>query len=227
MSLTLRERVQITRDDVLRRDLTNVQIKAGTGGCAVSSGDLADPYTGLQVHYVRGGASEVDIDHVVAEADAWRTGAAGWTVTRRTAVANDPLNLLAVGASVNRGKGDADAAEWLPPNTGFRCAYVARQVAVKARYTLWVTPAEKSAMGQVLATCPAQPLPAGGAPPAPAPASAAAQAPPAPAPTAAAGLDPRFPTCTAAKAAGYGPYVRGVDPEYAWYVDRNGDGTVC
>ena len=176
---------------------------------------------------MRGGASEVDIDHVVAEADAWRTGAAGWTVTRRTAVANDPLNLLAVGASVNRGKGDADAAEWLPPNTGFRCAYVARQVAVKARYTLWVTPAEKSAMGQVLATCPAQPLPAGGAPPAPAPASAAAQAPPAPAPSAAAGLDPRFPTCTAAKAAGYGPYVRGVDPEYAWYVDRDGDGTVC
>ena len=185
------------------------------------------PTPALQVHYVRGGASEVDIDHVVAEADAWRTGAAGpglWT--RRTAVANDPLNLLAVGASVNRGKGDADAAEWLPPNTGFRCAYVARQVAVKARYTLWVTPAEKSAMGQVLATCPAQPLPAGGAPPAPAPASSAAPAPPAPAPapSTAAGLDPRFPTCTAAKSAGYGPYVRGVDPEYPWYEDRDGDG---
>ncbi|MGZ6840295.1 MAG: excalibur calcium-binding domain-containing protein [Frankiaceae bacterium] len=62
----------------------------------------------------------------------------------------------------------------------------------------------------------------GGAPPPP----ALAQAPPAPAPSAAAGLDPRFPTCAAATAAGYGPYVRGIDPEYV-YVDRNGDGTVC
>jgi endonuclease YncB( thermonuclease family) len=39
--------------------------------------------------------------------------------------------------------------------------------------------------------------------------------------------DPRFGTCTEAKDAGYGPYVRGQDPEYAWYEDRDGDGTVC
>ncbi|MGK5739343.1 excalibur calcium-binding domain-containing protein [Micromonospora sp. URMC 103] len=41
------------------------------------------------------------------------------------------------------------------------------------------------------------------------------------------GTDPRFATCTAAKRAGYGPYVRGQDPEYAWYDDRDGDGRVC
>ncbi|MEU6207521.1 excalibur calcium-binding domain-containing protein [Micromonospora musae] len=39
--------------------------------------------------------------------------------------------------------------------------------------------------------------------------------------------DPRFSTCAKAKAAGYGPYRRGVDPEYHWYQDRDGDGTVC
>lgn len=146
---------------------------------------------------------------------------------QRTVLANDPLNLLAVGSAVNREKGDADAAVFLPPNTAYRCPYVARQVAVKARYTLWVTLAEKTAMTGVLATCPAQPLPAVGVPPAPAPATSAAPPPPALAPPTATGLDPRFRTCTAATAAGYGPYVRGVDPEYSWYQDRDGGGTVC
>jgi hypothetical protein len=141
-----------TRDDILKRDLTNITVRAD--GCAILTGDLADPYTAATIHFVRGGASEVDIDHVVAEADAWRTGAQAWTLTQRTALANDPLNLLAVDAPTNRSKGDADAAEWLPPNKAFRCAYVARQVTVKAHYRLWVTPLEKVAINQVLASCP-------------------------------------------------------------------------
>jgi len=45
--------------------------------------------------------------------------------------------------------------------------------------------------------------------------------------TAPSSADPRFKTCAAAKRAGYGPYRRGVDPEYAWYQDRDHDGTVC
>lgn len=40
-------------------------------------------------------------------------------------------------------------------------------------------------------------------------------------------LDPQFSSCTKANAAGFGDYVRGQDPEYAWYDDRDGDGTVC
>ena len=78
--------------------------------------------------------------------------------------ANDPLELLAVDARANRAKGDGDAATWLPPNKSFRCSYVARQVAVKTKYRLWVTQAEKNAIGRVLATCPGQKLPAPGAP---------------------------------------------------------------
>ena len=39
--------------------------------------------------------------------------------------------------------------------------------------------------------------------------------------------DPRFGTCREANAHGYGPYRRGVDPEYYWYLDRDRDGWVC
>ena len=74
-------------------------------------------------------------------------------------MANDPLELLAVDGPTNSAKGDADAASWLPPNKGFRCAYVARQIAVKSKYRLWVTVAEKNSMAAVLATCPVQGLP--------------------------------------------------------------------
>jgi hypothetical protein len=90
-------------------------------------------------------ASEVDSDHVVALSDAWRKGAATWAAGTRLALANDPLNLLAVDSSTNRSKGDGDAATWLPPNKSFRCTDVARQVAVKGKYRLWVTSAERDA----------------------------------------------------------------------------------
>jgi len=150
-----------TRDDVLARDLRDVSYRPG--GCKVATGVLHDPYTGATVHFVRGVSTSVlvQIDHVVALGDAWQKGAQSWTPQRRVEFANDRLNLLAVGAAVNQAKGDGDAATWLPPRSSFRCSYVARQVAVKARYGLWVTQAEKGAMARVLATCPAQPLPRG------------------------------------------------------------------
>jgi hypothetical protein len=144
------------RERVLRRDLRREMPSAG---CEVLSGRLADPYTATPVEYVRGGASEVDVDHVVALGDAWQKGAQRWTYARRVELANDPLNLLAVDASANRQKGDADAASWLPANRAFRCAYVARQIAVKRRYRAWVTRAERDAMRRVLGRCPRTRLP--------------------------------------------------------------------
>jgi hypothetical protein len=80
----------------------------------------------------------------------------------RKTFANDPLNLLAVGSSVNRAKGDGDAATWLPPKKSFRCDYVARQITVKRKYGVWVTRAERDAMTRILATCPNQRLPEAG-----------------------------------------------------------------
>ncbi|MFI8349756.1 HNH endonuclease family protein [Streptomyces sp. NPDC085596] len=151
-----------TRDDILKRDLKEVKFSGGK--CKVTFGVLEpDPYSGKTVTYRRG-RSLVDIDHVVALSDAWQKGAKYWDAGKRIALANDPLNLLAVDASTNRGKGDGDTASWVPPEKKYRCTYVAAQVAVKKKYDLWVTSAEKSAMKKILADCPTQKLPTGGNP---------------------------------------------------------------
>ncbi|BDH03383.1 HNH endonuclease family protein [Streptomyces seoulensis] len=151
-----------TRDDILKRDLKEVKFSGGK--CKVTFGVLEpDPYSGKTVTYRRG-RSLVDIDHVVALSDAWQKGAKYWDTSKRIALANDPLNLLAVDASTNRGKGDGDTASWVPPEKKYRCTYVAAQVAVKKKYGLWVTSAEKSEMKKILMSCPAQKLPTGGNP---------------------------------------------------------------
>lgn len=147
-----------TRNDILRRDLAPVTVRAGTNGCLVVAGTLTDPYTGAAIIFTRGvgTSTAVQIDHVVALGDAWQKGAQAWTTQKRTAFANDPLNLLAVKGSVNESKGDGDTATWLPPNKAVRCSYVARQVSVKAKYALWATAAERTAMQRVLTGCPTQ-----------------------------------------------------------------------
>lgn len=149
------------RNDVLARDMTGETFKPATRLCVVLTGTLKDPYTGRTITFVRGeGTSEaVQIDHVVALSDAWQKGAQKLTATTRQNLANDPLNLLAVDGPTNQSKGDGDAATWLPPVTSYRCAYVARQVEVKAKYRLWVTAAERDAIARVLSGCPGQKLP--------------------------------------------------------------------
>ena len=142
-----------TRNDILARDLTEI---ARSGACTVTTGTLADPFTGEMVAFERGEhtSAEVQIDHVVALSDAWQKGAQQLTEDERATFANDPLNLLAVSGPANTQKGDGDAATWLPRNKAFRCAYVARQVSVKATYGLWVTQAEHDAMAGILNACP-------------------------------------------------------------------------
>ncbi|WP_151898257.1 HNH endonuclease family protein [Streptomyces sp. C8S0] len=147
-----------TREDILARDAVDVAYK-DRRRCKVARGVLPeDPYTGRRIAFARGDG-KVDIDHVVALSDAWQKGARQWDADKRREFANDPLNLLAVDAPANRRKGDGDTATWLPPAKGFRCAYVARQVAVKKKYGVWVTAAERDAMKRVLNTCPDEPLP--------------------------------------------------------------------
>src|SRR4051812_43728447 len=127
-----------TRNDILARDLTGETFKPATRNCVVLAGNLADPYSSRSIAFQRGATTsdDVQIDHVVALSDAWQTGAQAWDVNKRTAFANDQLNLLAVDGPLNEAKGDGDAATWLPPNMSYRCAYVARQVAVKVGYGL-------------------------------------------------------------------------------------------
>jgi hypothetical protein len=149
-----------TRNMILRRDLKNTVINSK---CQVVSGNLNDPYTGKTIPFQRGETSSqaVQIDHVVALSDAWQKGAQQLMPEKRVALANDPLELLAVDGASNQQKGDGDAATWLPPNRSFRCQYVARQIAVKMKYSLWVTLAEKEAIAGILQTCPGQRLPVG------------------------------------------------------------------
>ena len=147
-----------TRNEILNRDLTMVSFKDGTRDCKVISGSLIDPYSGKVIAF-SSTKSTIDIDHVVALSNAWQTGAAYFDKTKRQQIANDPLNLLAVDYSLNRQKGDGDAATWLPPLKSYRCAYVARQIAVKAKYGLWVTSPEKDAIVKILEKCVGQKIP--------------------------------------------------------------------
>ena len=143
-------------------------------------------------------------------------GAARWATDERVAFANDPLNLLAVSSSANRQKGDADAASWLPHTKAFRCSYVARQVAVKLKYRLAATAAERAAMRRVLDGCPKLPLPGNGA----STVSFVVRAPKAT--THRAGVRV-FANCAAARAAGVTPIRRGTKL-YAANKDLDGDG---
>ena len=144
-----------TRNDILKRDLTNIVYRSKTHDCVVESGTLLDPYSGTTINFVKGVTSsmEVQIDHVVALSNAWQTGAFKLTLQKRTEFANDPDNLLAVQGRLNSQKGDGDAATWLPPLKSIRCAYVTKQIIVKAKYSLWVTAPEKAAMLAVLSKC--------------------------------------------------------------------------
>ena len=133
-----------TRNDILNRDLTDVKHKVRTHDCVVESGQLHDPYTGKDIAFKKGWktSTAVQIDHVVALSDAWQKGAQKLSQTKRTELANDPYNLLAVQGKANQKKSDGDAATWLPSNKSFRCEYVARQIGVKHKYSLWITQAE-------------------------------------------------------------------------------------
>lgn len=236
-----------TRNDILKRDMTNVTFKPGTHDCVVKTGTLNDPYTGKTINFVRGQhtSTAVQIDHVVALSDAWQKGAQQLSADQRLQLANDPYNLLAVDGPANQQKSDSDAASWLPSNKSFRCQYVARQIGVKHKYALWVTQAEKDAMTSVLSGCPGQTVPDGGGvvasaqadsqpaqTPEPAqttqaaPAPAQTQAAPAPAPAQQSGGDVYYQNCSAVRAAGKAPLYQG-QPGYSRKLDRDGDGVAC
>ena len=123
-----------TRNLILQRDLKNVVLEDDK--CKVRAGALNDPYTGKAIAFARGASTSaaVQIDHVVALSNAWQPA--------------------------NQQTGDGDTATWLPSNKPFRCQYIARQIAVKRKYALWVTEPEKAAMARVLSSCPEQIMPA-------------------------------------------------------------------
>jgi hypothetical protein len=141
------------RNDVLRRDLTEVQVREGTQGCVVVAGVLDDPYTGAAVQFAKADAAQVPIDHVVPLAAAWVQGAAAWTDDEREQFANDLGNLMATTRAENSAKGDSTADEWVPPDPTYGCSYATIVITVKDRYALAVSPAEAATLESLLATC--------------------------------------------------------------------------
>jgi len=137
-----------TREVVLKRDGVNVVTDSA---CASVSGSWYSEYDGATWTV----ASDLDIDHVVPLAEAWRSGASSWTTSRRQEFANDLTRpqLIAVTDNVNQAKGDQDPAEWMPPRTAYRCTYARMWVHVKYAYGLSVDSAEKSALQSVLNGC--------------------------------------------------------------------------
>ncbi|MGW8567669.1 GmrSD restriction endonuclease domain-containing protein [Isoptericola sp. NPDC055881] len=212
-----------TRNDILARDLSRTVTDPKTHDCIVLSGVLDDPYTGRSIDFRRGQTTStaVQIDHVVALSDAWQKGAQQLDDEVRRRLANDPLNLLAADGPTNAGKGDGDAATWLPPSKAFRCQYVARQVAVKQAYALWVTRGEHDAIARVLSGCPDEPLPSGGSAP-----SVEGKGDPSATDPSAADEQGPFARCADARAAGAAPVRRG-DPGYSSQLDGDGDGVAC
>jgi len=138
-----------TRDDILRRDLTKVQLR---GRCTVVSGVLADPYTGRSVAFTKSHATAVQIDHIVPLGAAWARGARDWPQSERERFANDPVNLLATSAAANESKSDQGPAEWLP-RAAFRCAYAVKWITVSTRYKLAVTRPDESSLTTLLSRC--------------------------------------------------------------------------
>ncbi|MFD9973469.1 HNH endonuclease family protein [Streptomyces sp. NPDC059017] len=137
-----------TREVVLKRDGSGV---VQDSSCAAVSGSWYSPYDGATWY----AASDVDIDHVVPLAEAWRSGAASWSTSSRQSFANDLTRpqLIAVTDNVNQAKGDKDPAEWLPPTSSYHCMYARMWVHTKHYWNLSVDSAEKSALQSVLNGC--------------------------------------------------------------------------
>ena len=135
-----------TRNDILRRDLADIEVRPNTDDCVIVAGTITDPYTGSAMVFEKAQASKLQVDHMVPLSLAWQMGAARWEPAKRIAFANDPLNLVLVDGPTNGAKGDKSIASWLPPNKSIRCSYALRMAQVSIRYDLPTTNADKDAM---------------------------------------------------------------------------------
>jgi uncharacterized protein DUF1524 len=140
-----------TREEVLITESTS-PAQVDPSGCKVIAGDWTSLYDGVTTE----DPSTFDIDHVVALAEAWDSGASGWTTDRRRAFANDldhPQSLRAVTASSNRSKSDLDPAQWKPTRDGAWCEYARDWVTTKKTWDLSADHDEVDDLRVMLRTC--------------------------------------------------------------------------
>jgi hypothetical protein len=215
-----------TRAEVLMMETFKKVTYTTQSGCTVSTGKWFSVYDNQNITI----AGSLDIDHFVPLKEAWESGASHWTYGQREAFSNDlgfGPSLIAVSASTNRSKSDRDPASWMPPSSNYHCTYAKDWVRVKYRWHLAIDSTEKSSLIRELATCK----------------NKTTKVPPRMKVRMTGGAgsntnnngggssngatDDRYAYCYLATAAGLGPYYRGVDPEYSWYRDNDGDGVVC
>lgn len=139
---------QNTRAEVLLRD-SRAPVTLNPAGCTVRYGWWLDRYDGAIVESAGG----VEIDHIVAVAEAHRSGGWRWSAERKRGFFNDPANLTAVGRRSNRQKSDRDPSGWRPPRYESRCWYGRKVLEIKAAYQLDFDAAEVKALVEMLATC--------------------------------------------------------------------------
>jgi hypothetical protein len=208
-----------TREEVL----IDERIAGSVVGCKVVNGKWISQYDGVTTT----NSSSFDIDHFVPLKEAWDSGAWRWDSSTRERFANDqgyPLSLIAVSASSNRSKSDRDPSDWLPSEN--LCLYAKSWVGVKFRWRLSVDSREKSKLRQLLSNCKGTMK----IPPRAQTTTVTNTVPSNPnsnPSSSNSATDPRFDTCGEAIASGYGPYTKGIDAEYFWYIDRDKDGSVC
>lgn len=183
-----------TRAEVLRAE-SGTPAQVDPYGCHVLAGDWLSVYDSHRTD----DPTDLEIDHLVALAEAWRSGADAWSPERRVAFANDlghPGALVAVTTASNQSKGDSDPARWQPPNRSAWCAYGTDWVTVKQRWQLGMDRAELAAVRQMLAGCGQPPTTTTGAPtttaPPPPPTTIAVQ-PEAPTPAPSGPCDASYP----------------------------------
>jgi hypothetical protein len=134
------------RDAALIRDGREERVEAY---CDVASGSWFDPYGGQTY----ADPEDIDIDHIVPLANAWRSGASSWSTTKKESFANVPRDLLSVDDSLNQSKGDKGPEAWKPPRKAYWCVYAKRWIGVKHYWDLSVTGAERFALKQMLGRC--------------------------------------------------------------------------
>ena len=134
------------RDDALIRDGRGIEVDED---CSITAGEWLDPFTGITLK----GSEDVDIDHLVPLANAWRSGANEWSASQRETYANDPEVLLSVDDAANQAKGDKGPEAWLPPNADYHCEYARRWVWIKHEWNLSVNEQERTTLQDMLAEC--------------------------------------------------------------------------
>jgi len=115
------------------------------------AGDWFSPYDGISAS----SPADLEVDHVVALAEAWDSGAAAWNAEQRRAFANDldePAALIAVPSASNQAKSDHDPAQWQPHRED-RCRYADAWATVKVKWDLAADEREVGALRDMLAGC--------------------------------------------------------------------------